>query len=147
MIAEINNILLIDDDNTTNYLSKIIIGDTGLVKNFHVALNGKRALDFISQRSRENDALPEIIFLDINMPIMDGWEFLEEYNKLSEPVKSASVIVMLSSSGNQQDRVRAAQNPLVREYTSKPLTFEFINELLMKYFHEPEIARSYAKAG
>ena len=85
MKKKLNCILLVDDDKATNFLHKKIIGNNDVSENILVALNGKEAMIIICNALIDNDknnTLPELVFLDINMPIMNGWEFMEEYQKL-----------------------------------------------------------------
>ena len=76
-----NTILLVDDDEITNYLNKRGIEKVVRPNEIHVSENGRDALNYIMQRSSEGKAYPEIIFLDINMPVMESYEFLEAFNK------------------------------------------------------------------
>jgi CheY-like chemotaxis protein len=123
-------IILIDDNHTTNFLNEMVINRSGHnieVSSFDRAIN---AVDFFSKA--ENQKNSYLIFLDINMPEMDGWEFADEYVKIN--TTQNNVIVMLTSSVDPRDKERALVHSAIYEYHPKPLTFEVLNEVLAKYF-------------
>jgi len=95
-------ILLVDDDDSNNFLHKIIVKQSGINVTTKVAYNGLEALDFLNSTGKfsmeEKPNKPGIIFLDINMPRMNGWEFLEAFKKLPENQKSNIVMMLLTTS-------------------------------------------------
>ncbi len=97
-----------------------VLNQNGFCNEAKAQCNPKDALTFLSTASEEK--LPEIIFLDINMPDMDGFAFLEEFEKLPDNVHKKSKIVMLSSSDSFKDLNRANKNKYVRRFLNKPLT-------------------------
>ncbi len=115
------NVLLIDDDTVSNFVNKKNLQLTGLVDKIETATNGREALSMFDGYYKSGNPLPDFIFLDINMPIMDGFEFLELYNKLQFPSKENIQIIMMSSSENDRDVVKAKNNGVLR-YIFKPLT-------------------------
>jgi CheY-like chemotaxis protein len=134
-------VLLVDDNESDNYLHKRVLTKAGIADNIAIALNGKEALDFLMTKGScgqpENlFSQPELIFLDINMPIMDGWEFLEEYQKLDAIQKGKVVFIMLTTSLNPTDKVRAEMYLEHDCFHFKPLTVEMINEIMQKHFPE-----------
>ena len=137
-MKKINCILLVDDDESDNYFHKMVIQDAGVCNQIKVATDGRNALDYIKKSGKANHSQelpkPNIIFLDINMPGMNGFEFLEEYQKLDENLKSEIVIVMLSTSVNPDDYKKAMGFEEVREFHNKPLTVELLQETEEKYF-------------
>jgi CheY-like chemotaxis protein len=114
------NILLIDDDEIVNFLNKKILERLGFSK-IHVALNGQQAIDLIGHNFHESRTLPDLIFLDLSMPVMDGFEFIEAFRKSGLPGIDKIRIVVITSSQDPRDvaRVKAFG---VSEYLSKPVT-------------------------
>jgi CheY-like chemotaxis protein len=140
-MKKVNCILLIDDNPADNDFHKIIIKEANICDHIEVVLNGLEALEYIRKSAdSENDGKkfpkPNIIFLDINMPRMNGFEFLDEYKKLDEKLKSEVVIVMLTTSLNPDDAKRAKENSEVKEFQNKPLTVESLKDVVDKYFNE-----------
>jgi len=128
---KLNFILLVDDDVEDNYFHKIVINEMNITERIEVALNGVEALNFLK---KENQTHPDLIFLDINMPKMNGWEFLQAYKEFKADQKAEVVVVMLSTSINPSDKERAEQFPDIISFNSKPLTEEIISEILERYF-------------
>jgi len=123
--------MLIDDDDDDNYFHQIVINDMNITEHIEVVLNGEEALDFLK---KENQTHPDIIFLDINMPKMNGWEFMEVYKELRPDQKAKVVVMMLTTSENPEDKKRAALYPQIIGFNSKPLTKELLVEILEKHF-------------
>jgi CheY-like chemotaxis protein len=139
MKKKLNCILLIEDDKATNFYNKEIIKLAGVANQVEITLNGQEAIDYLTnsgnyQKNGNTYPRPDLIFVDITMPKMDGWEFLEEYQKLPSNQKGEVVIVMLTASINPDDQRRAESIPVVNDYKSKPLTVEGLNEIMEKYF-------------
>lgn len=118
-------ILLIDDDEATNFYHKIILEEEGIGVHIQSVKSAEEALDFLLCKGEYADCpKPGIIFLDINMPGMTGWDFLKEYNELSKDIHDRAVVSILTTSINPDDRERAAAIPVVKEFVHKPLTPE-----------------------
>ncbi len=136
MKKKLKCILLIDDDDATNFINRKIIERVGIAEHIEIKLNGKEAIDYIikSDDSENDSPLPSLILLDINMPIMDGWGFLQNYHELETFKKDQIILLMLSTSLNPDDKRRAEAIPEISDYVYKPLTVEVINEVLKKHF-------------
>jgi CheY-like chemotaxis protein len=136
-MKKINCILLIDDNPADNDFHKIIIKEADICNQVKVASNGTEALEYIKKSGEidgEEYPKPNIIFLDINMPRMNGFEFLEEYKKLDDKLKSEVVVVMLTTSLNPDDALKAKNEKVIKEFQNKPLTVESLNDIVEKYF-------------
>lgn len=136
-MKKINCILLVDDNPADNEFHKIIINDSKVCDIVKIATNGRNALDYIIKSGTGGSPefpKPDLIFLDINMPGMNGFEFLDEYHKLDSTLKSRIVIIMLSTSLNPDDADRARQIREVTEFMNKPLMVETLQETIEKYF-------------
>jgi CheY-like chemotaxis protein len=135
MKNKLNCILLVDDDEPTNFLNKMILEDVDCAQNIEVAYSGQGALEYLKTANGNGDPTsPELIFLDINMPAMNGWEFLEQYSALDKQHKANVVIVMLTTSLNPDDHERANGIADVSGFETKPLTQEKLECILKKYF-------------
>ncbi|KYG73153.1 response regulator [Roseivirga echinicomitans] len=139
MNKKLNCILLIDDDDATNFIHQLIIKKAELAEEVITTLDGKQALEYLTnsgQYANTENALPSLIFLDINMPVMGGWGFIEAYQELDESIKKQIVIVMLTTSYDPDDKDKAQQIPEIAEFDKKPLTFEMLDKIAEKYFSE-----------
>ena len=137
-MKKINCILLIDDNMADNEFHKIIIKKSGVCDDVRVVTDGKKALEYLENTGKKNQPelfpLPELIYLDINMPGMNGFEFLEAYKKTAEKLHSKVVIVMLTTSLNNIDQIRAEASGEVDEFEIKPLTEDSLKNTIEKYF-------------
>lgn len=138
-MKKINCILIIDDSPADNTFHKIIIAKADVCNTVKVVNDGLEGLEYLKKCGEEPQPsatypVPDLILLDINMPRMNGFEFLEEYHKLEAELKSKIVIVMLTVSLNPDDRKKALENKEVTEFQNKPLTVEKMQEIIEKYF-------------
>jgi CheY-like chemotaxis protein len=132
-------ILLIDDDTPTNFLHTMIIKRAGIDVIIQSHTSAIDALAYLTSTGPyEGKAMiqPGIIFLDINMPAMNGWEFLDEYAKLPDAQKAKITIIMLTTSLNPSDRERAETYNEVVEYLHKPLILHKLEELVAAHFKQ-----------
>lgn len=139
MRTQLNCILLIDDDEPTNFLNKLTLEQTGCTRTIHVAQSGQEALDYllnINGDAMPTNQRPDLIFLDVNMPAMDGWEFLERYRSLPPERKADIVLIMLTTSLNPDDELRTRTIPEVSGFENKPLSQQRVEKLLEKYFNK-----------
>jgi CheY-like chemotaxis protein len=124
------SILLVDDDEINNFISIKLIKKALLSTEIMACLNGKFAIEqLVSIQKKDPNKLPDYILLDINMPIMNGWEFLDEYKRLNIDPLSKSKIYIISSSVFSNDINKARSYPLVKSFISKPLSVEKIKEM------------------
>jgi CheY-like chemotaxis protein len=134
MKKQIQCIMLVDDDPDDNYIHQLVIDDWGHCDAVRIAENGTEALAYLSDTQSPDYIRPEVILLDINMPGMNGFEFLDEYHKLADNLKSHVVVMMLTTSLNPADAQRAGQFDEVTGYRNKPLTKAMLNDVLGQYF-------------
>ncbi len=130
----IDKVFCIDDDQITLVLCDLVIKKAEFAREVITAKNGKEGLAFFSAYfSKSNGASkedpPQLIFLDLNMPVMNGWDFLENYlMKYAERLPETRVVI-LSSSVNTEDFLRANQYDVVIDFINKPLTVEGLENL------------------
>ena len=125
-------ILLVDDDYEDNVFHRLIISRMQIAESVEEANDGLEALDYLKKRQ----VPPELIFLDINMPRMNGWEFLEEYKDLDSEKKAKTIIMMLSTSSNPDEIKKAQEIAEVSGFKTKPLSKEMLVEILEGFFRE-----------
>jgi len=132
MKKRLNCIMLVDDDEDDNYFHQIILRKMDIADHIEVAESGLEALEYLA---KENE-VPDIIFLDINMPGMDGWDFLDEYKKLNARQKTPVIIIMLTTSISPADKEKAEKLPEITSFQSKPMTPEMLNDILERHFSD-----------
>lgn len=135
-MKKINCIILIDDDRPTNVLHRLILKKTGLVEHIIDFTHPRKALDYLS--TLQNTPRPTMIFLDINMPGMTGWEFLQEYAKLSSEHQAEHTLMMLSTSSHPDDLQKAEEHPCVHGYLYKPLSPQNFRAMVNDYLSSSE---------
>lgn len=133
IMEPVNRILLVDDDAVTNMMHRRVIERSGRAKMIDVVTDGQEALDLLRSDLAEGRPLPELIFLDINMPGMGGFEFLEHYANLRIDPEAQLIIVMLSTSLLAADHARAEADPNVHSFCDKPLRVEKLLELVEEF--------------
>jgi len=132
-MVTLKNVMLIDDDYATNYLHQLFLEESKRVDNVLVAKSADEALETL-KNGLANEQIPEIIFLDINLPAKNGWEFIDEYSEIVGEASKNSKVIMLSTSENPRDMEKSKEYKLIKEYRIKPLSVPIINEIIDKYF-------------
>jgi CheY-like chemotaxis protein len=130
MTEPLQTILLVDDDKVTNILHQRQIARRGLARQVAVATDGQEALEFLQGCMAEPDRLPELVLLDINMPRMNGFEFLEHYAGLPQQIRDRSRVFMVSTSSLRRDIARAEDCACVAGYESKPLSDDDLERMV-----------------
>jgi CheY-like chemotaxis protein len=138
-LGRLRRILLVDDDETTNLLNKRLLSKMNVADNIDIAFDGLEALGFLVNKLESPNGVvefpkPDLIFLDVRMPVMDGFEFLLKYKDLSKDQMAKTVIIMLSTSLRNEDITRAKELN-VDDYVNKPLTESTINNVLERFFN------------
>jgi|GEM_PF-751789 len=130
----LKSILLVDDDEASNFLHSIFINKLGLDLTVNAALNGQEALDFILNKGQDKIALPCMIMLDLRMPVVDGWEFMKRYEEqVPKELKEQLKIVLVTISDNKEDKERATTNPYIVDFAQKPLSDGTFKKILNKH--------------
>lgn len=125
------SVLLVDDDIIYQFTARKTLEATGYADKILICSNGEEALQLIENAFEVND-LPDIIFLDVNMPIMNGWEFLKAYSKISGRLKKSIQIYMVSSSVDEADISHSKEFDNVQDYIIKPILKDKFTEILLR---------------
>ena len=137
---DLDCVLLVDDDISTNFIHRRIVENTKINVAVKEITSAKEALDYLTYSGKyehtENAPKAGIIFLDINMPGMNGWDFMNEYQKLDEKHKARIVVVMLTTSLNPDDELHAAKVKEIATNLHKPINMEAFATIGNKYFEE-----------
>lgn len=129
-MESLQSALLIDDDKFTNFYNEKIVKKHNTFNSIQSVNSGAAALSYLQQAMDGSVDKPDVIFLDINMPAMNGWEFIEEYSKLDRDFTSGVRIIMLTTSSNPCDQEKARQCDLINDYINKPLSTDLLDEVL-----------------
>lgn len=127
-------VMLVDDNEIDNLINQKMIEASSISEHIFIHSGAKSAIEFLKNVEKLAKGpvslyLPELIFLDIDMPLMDGFQFLDEFEKLSETIKDHCKVIMLTSSLNPQDMNKAKKNKYVMKYLNKPLTQDNLKKL------------------
>jgi len=136
MNGEVKNekvVLFVDDDEISNFVSVKTLEDARIANRILSVTGAREALDLIKVGIDGKGPVPDLIFLDINMPIMSGWDFLEEYKEIKDQVGKKIYIIILTSSVYKHDKAKAATYEDVDDYTLKPLDISDLIVFKRKY--------------
>ena len=133
-MQQLSSILLVDDDATTNYLNESLLRSLGVADQFTIARDGLEALTLLEKQGEPpSSSKPALILLDVNMPVLNGMEFLEAYQRLPSAYQEGIIIIVLTTSMNSKDLARLDELPIAG-LASKPLTADKINTILQLHF-------------
>ncbi|RTY95872.1 response regulator [Flavobacterium sp. GT3R68] len=130
----LKTILIVDDDEIFVYLTRKAIEQAMIVEEIKVFGNGRDAINFLKENAGNPHLLPEIILLDLSMPIMDGWQFLEEFHLIKPRVEKKIIIYIVTSSISPEDITRAKSFNEVSDYIIKPITKQKLIEVVKNIY-------------
>lgn len=128
-LPQIDTVLVVDDEDNWLYVTKILLQDSGSVKRVLTANNGLEALKKLQTLMANGEKMPEVMIVDLKMPVMDGFEFLENLTKSQNMDLGYTKIFITTSSFLTKDKERAKQYP-ISGYITKPLTEEIVRDIL-----------------
>ena len=127
-----DSVCIIDDDHIFIYGVKRLMEETSFCENLVVYQNGQDALDDLTEKATKGADLPSIIFLDLNMPMMTGWEFLDAYLKIDGQDPTDSKVYIVSSSIDPKDLLRIKDYNVIRNYILKPVTSDDLQNIIIE---------------
>jgi CheY-like chemotaxis protein len=138
-LSKLNCIMLVDDDEPTNFIHELAIKQLGCTEHIRIFDYAETAMDYLAHSldPEEKDPYyqkPDLIFLDINMPRTNAWEFIEEYRKHPANDTMGIIVMMLTTSLNPDDKVKAKAIHEIAGYYNKPLTRQILEEILSTFF-------------
>lgn len=133
MIKKLPIIGIIDDDTIYQFMLTRIINQHKLAESILSFLDGEKAIEYLIENKTKDDKIPDILFLDVNMPIMDGWMFIEEYARIKTEITKKIVVFMLSSSVDPLDIERAGKISEISNYIIKPIKIEEVIRIFDNY--------------
>lgn len=130
-MCKFKKVVIIDDESSSLFISRRIIEKANVFKNIQTFESPKTALNYLNKIYSEEDIneIPDLILVDINMPVMDGWEFVRQFEQIPNELTQNTTINILSSSISQVDLQTAQSLKKVNKFLSKPLTIELIKSL------------------
>lgn len=126
-------VLLIDDDKAVNFFNKHVVVNHTSFEHLKTVQSGEDALSFLSNVEKDEATKPDIIFLDINMPAMNGWEFLDKFERMSADFRKDIKVIILSSSSNPEHVKKSIKNYEVVDFINKPLSFDILDNVVKNH--------------
>lgn len=127
-----NEVFVVDDDKVYHFILKKLLKKNNINVTSHFFENGEEAMAVLKNNSKTGGLIPDLILLDINMPVMDGWQFLEEFQKIKENLNKETTIYMISSSNSFVDLEKVKEFPEeVMDYFLKPVSYEDICKIFV----------------
>ncbi len=136
MGKSVNCVLLVDDDKATNFFNERVVTRHQGFHQVNTVQSGMAALEYLKAVGKNSTIKPDLIFLDINMPAMNGWEFLIEFSKLDATVTNGIKVILLSTSSNPDDVKESAKNHSVDDFINKPLSLDLLDNVLRNHFDD-----------
>ena len=133
-MKKVKNACIVDDDDIFRFILKKHLTTQGLAENILSFENGGEAMAYINANKSDPDKLPDVVFLDINMPVMNGWGFITAYNGSRNILAKHAAIIMISSSVDDRDISRAEDHEIIAEYITKPISKSMVVNLMEKTF-------------
>ncbi|MEZ0007673.1 response regulator [Flavobacterium sp. 28YEA47A] len=131
-MKKFNDVFVVDDDKVYHFILKNLLKKNNIEVNSRFFENGHDAIEGLKENSKNGTTLPDLILLDINMPVMDGWQFLEEFRKIKGSLNKETVIYMVSSSNSPFDLNKAKDFPNeIQDYFLKPVCLEDICRIFL----------------
>lgn len=126
---ELKHVLLIDDNEIDTFISKHVVKNSKMAEKITVKNSAVEALEYLSTLIENSEEFPDTIFLDISMPVIDGFGFLDRYSKFPEHMTQKPHIFMLTSSSDAEDIERISKISFVKKYLNKPLNLAMLKNL------------------
>lgn len=125
-----SRVFIIDDDPIHQRIAQIMISKHNLFDEYFSYTDAQKALDFLQENKKNEEILPDVILLDLNMPVLDGWDFLETFESLIKEFKKNIRVFIVSSSVDEKDLIRSKSYVAVKGFISKPLSPDIIRSII-----------------
>lgn len=126
--------MLVDDDQHDNFFHERVIRKAGVAEKVVQWTKPEEALKYLEAPDTEDHLVPDLIFLDLNMPRIDGWTFIDSYKDIENSSLKDTKVVILTTSLDPSERIRAEAEPFIHGFESKPLTAETLHNIMGEYF-------------